>query len=93
MQEEIFPKRIRIQGKPGDVVGHQLLVTDAETGKEIPGIHKMTLHLSATGPNTAECSYYLMDKGQVVIAPDEQPIERTNTVKLAEIDITAEYRG
>ena len=90
---EVNRRRIRIECDPKMPVGHAVKITDADTGKDIfPGAFKaeVHVHLNATEMNTADITYWeTNEQGALVAGPDDQPIEHTETVECAELDVTA----
>lgn len=90
---EVQKRRIRIQCDPDKIVGTFVMITDAATGKPVfPGAFKaeVHVHLNATEINTADITYWeTNEQGAIIAGPDDQPIEHTETVECAELDVTA----
>jgi len=87
---ELYKRKICIEGKPEQPMGYAIRISDADTGEEIPGMFKATVHLNATELNTAELTYYETgDKGSVVVGSDNEPIIHTATVEHPEVSLTA----
>lgn len=86
---EIYKRRIRIQGKQDDLIGHSIQILDAETGDLIPNIAKVTIYLNPTDINKAELTYYETDGSGSLVVKDGKPVERVETTENPDVDLTA----
>lgn len=87
-------RRIRIVSKTNDVHGHNIYVSDAETGDAIINIKQISLTLSPKGTNKAEVTYYLAHSDYGLICDENRnPIEQTVVVLNPEIDVYTDLYG
>ncbi len=87
---EVYQRRVRITGKPGDVRPFTLAVRDADTGEEIPNVFKATIYLDALKLNRVEMDSWETDEqGRMITNDAHQIITRKSINELAEVDVTA----
>lgn len=86
-----WKRRIRIEGKPDEMLGFMIQVFDAESGEMVTNITKLVVTLSVEGENTAEVTYYEKKADGVgfVLDTHHDPVQQTITVPDPEISVTA----
>lgn len=90
---ELYKRRIRIEGGIDDLHGRRLLVRDLETGKEIPNVTRAVVYLDAQQMNTAILTYYEMDEHNKPVLKDGDLVEKEIELNDVEIAVTAFEHG
>ncbi len=86
---ETFKRRVRIRGKPDDLIGFNIVIEDVETGEMITNICKAVITLIPGELNMVEFMYYAEDQADHLILHNGQPIFKEIKVHFPEIDLTA----
>lgn len=88
---ENYKRRVRIIGKPDNILGLGIEVRDVETDEMIENVYRAEILLEATEVNAVRLHYYEGDPttGRLVTGEDGEPIKRTATTFNPEIDVTA----
>jgi len=88
IDENYTGRRVRIIGKPGDVLPLGIQIIDFDTGEIIDHVYRVELDARKT--NIARLFYHNADKQTGnVIADENGAIENKIDVPVAEIDVTA----
>jgi hypothetical protein len=86
---EDSPMLVRIAGKPGDVRGYMLTVTDVATGLQVEGIYKVMLILDAEDNSKAVLFRYKTDvEGRYITKRSNLLVEKIR-LKNPIIDVSA----
>jgi hypothetical protein len=75
---ENYRRRIRVIGKPGDVYGYTIKVSDDETDEQIRNVKAITIRIEANAITTAEVTYH-----------DEKNQEQMVTLEHPSVDVAA----
>lgn len=83
-------QNIRIQSKPNEKAGHQVYVTDADTGENIDNIKRLVVMIEPRNINQAIVTYYKFDdQGKIMTDERCKPIQETEILDDPEINTTA----
>ncbi|SRR5579875_1333501 len=85
-----YRRKVHIEVNPDKPIGYMVTVRDAETGKDIPGIHAIDLHIEPAEVIMAQIQYYeLNPENSGVVIKDNEPVSHTETIANPSVDLTA----
>src|SRR6266446_8415201 len=86
---ELYKRRIRIEGGLDDTHGYKLAVKDLETGEDILNVARIALVLDAKKINRANVVYYEMDENNKIVLKDGDPVIKVVILDNPDVSVSA----
>ncbi len=88
---EVFMRRVRVVGPPGNLAPMAIQVTDYDTGEALEGVFKATIYLDVHRVNHVVLEYYeTNEQGHIKTnVTRQQALTHMSINEIADVDVTA----